>query len=362
MIRPPDLYDRLKLEVAQGEWAKTIDTQNKTVVTDKGNSFAFDRLLIASGADPRPINAVGLELDNIFYMRTRQHVEAILSAIPKASTALVLGGGLVGFKAACGLLRRGLNVTMLVRSRYPLSMQVDARAGEMLLEQLAAHGLHVRVGVEVTAFEGNGSVSHAHLSDGTRISCDLAIIGKGVTPATSFVPRDHISVDSGILVNEHMETTAPDIFAAGDVAESIDRARKQRRVNALWPVAVEQGRIAGMNMAGRKVPYKGSLSRNVIRVFDTDILTAGIVVPPQDDGYREICRHDRRRRTYRKLVFRDDALVGLVMVNSIEQGGVLVALIQEGIPITGQKESLLHPSFNYAKLGEAFQRAGRSAS
>ncbi|RJP64322.1 MAG: NAD(P)/FAD-dependent oxidoreductase [Candidatus Abyssobacteria bacterium SURF_17] len=350
LMRPRDFYDRMRVEVASGEWAKAIDVDNETVLTDKGNAFGFDRLLIASGADPRPIKADGLELANIFSMRTQEHVEAIVSALPEASRALVLGGGLVGFKAAYGLLRRGLHVTMLIRSRYPLSMQVDAFAGEMLLDELAGEGLEVRVDIEVTAFEGNGRVSEAHLSDGTSIPCDLAIIGKGVLPATSFVPLDRITVDLGIVVNEHMETSASGIYAAGDVAESIDRARKQRWVNALWPVAVEQGRIAGMNMAGRRVSYKGSLSRNVMRVFDTDILTAGIVNPPKEDEYHVISHCDRRRGTYRKLVFRDDVLVGVVMVNSVEQGGVLVALINDGTPISREKELLLHPSFNYAKL------------
>lgn len=350
LIRSRDFYDRMRVEAAEGQRAEAIDIENKRVLTDKENSFAFDRLLIASGADPRPIKAGGLELGNIFYLRTLDDAEAIQSALPGASRALILGGGLVGFKAAYGLLRRGLQVTMLIRSQYPLSMQVDPFAGELLLNELTAKGLDVRVSIEVTAFEGNGRVSEAHLSDGTSIPCDLVVIGKGVLPATSFVPRDRIEVDLGILVNEHMETSASCIFAAGDVAESIDRARKRRWVNALWPVAVEQGRIAGMNMAGREVSYKGSLSRNVIRVFDTDVLTAGIVNPPEEDEYSVITRHDRRRRTYRKLVFRGDVLAGLVMVNSVEQGGILVALINEGTPITGEKELLLHSSFNYAKL------------
>jgi NAD(P)H-nitrite reductase large subunit len=349
-IRPADFYDRLGIEAMTGEWAVGIDIEGRTVLTDKNNSFSFDRLLIASGADPRPIRADGLELANIFYMRTREHVDAIISTLPQASRALVLGGGLVGFKAAYGLLRRGLDVTMVIRSRYPLSMQVDPPAGEMLLEELRGKGLDVRVDVSVTAFEGNRKVRQAHLSDGTTMPCDLAVIGKGVLPAAAFIPREHIEVDLGICVDEHLETSVPGIFAAGDVAESVDIARRQRWVNALWPVAVEQGRIAGMNMAGRTVAYKGSLSRNVLRVFDTDILTAGITDPPAAGGYYSVGRRDKRQGTYRKLVFRDDRLVGVVLMNAVEQGGVLIALIHREVPVTVEKELLLDSSFNYAKL------------
>ena len=109
----------------------------------------------------------GLELKNIFFMRTKTHVRGMLAALPTVRKALVLGGGLVGFKASYGLLRRGIEVTMLIRSGYPLSMQVDPEAGRMISNELKAHGLDVRLGVEATAFEGKDTVTKAHLSDGT---------------------------------------------------------------------------------------------------------------------------------------------------------------------------------------------------
>ena len=282
-IRPPDFYEVWKIQPFVGETVTNIDVDRRDVVTDTGNSIPFDRLLIASGADPRPVNAKGLELKNIFFMRTEAHVRQMLDVLPGAKRALVLGGGLVGFKAACGLMQRGLKVTMLIRSQYPLSMQVDPVAGEMIRKELMRQGLEVRVGIEVTSFQGNGEITEAHLSDGTTVPCDIAVIGKGVRPATSFVPRNKIKVDLGIMIDDHMETNIPGIYAAGDVAESMDIARRQRWVNALWPVAAEQGRIAGMNMAGRRVSYKGSLGRNIIRIFGMDVLSAGLINPPDND-------------------------------------------------------------------------------
>ena len=175
---------------------------------------------------------------------------------------------------------------MLIASGYPLSMQVDETAGKLILDELRENGLKVRVGISVEAFDGNASVTGAHLSDGTRTSCDLVVVGKGVLPALSFVPRDKIDIDLGILVNEQMETSTAGIFAAGDVAECVDISRKTRWVNAIWPEAVTQGRIAGTNMAGRQVSYKGSLSRNVLE--DSE--------PGRDDhGAGESARHFRIR-------------------------------------------------------------------
>lgn len=348
-IRPSSFYEEFKIEPVLGNRVSAVDVDHRAVSVN-GKGYPYDKLLIATGADPRRIKADGLELKNIFFMRTETHVRQMLSTLPTIRKALVLGGGLVGFKASYGLLRRGIQVTMLIGSGYPLSMQVDSEAGRMIWDELKAHGLDVRLGVEATAFEGKDTVSRAHLSDGSFLPCDMVVIGKGVFPARGFIPKEKIKVDAGIVVDEHMETSAPGVFAAGDVAECIDIARKTPWVNAIWPEAVAQGRIAGMNMAGRRTAYKGSLSRNVIRIFGMDVMTAGLITPPEAEGFDILKVTDSRAKTYRKLVFRGDRLVGIVMVNAIEQGGVLMALIQSETPIKLPREALLKPSFNFKQL------------
>jgi nitrite reductase (NADH) large subunit len=349
-IRGSDFYQTSKITPLLGKRVAAVDAAARQVRIDGGRTVTYDRLLIASGADPRPIKASGRDLENIFFLRNQAHVSRMLAVLPHARHALVLGGGLVGFKAAYGLLRRGLRVTLLIRSGYPLSMQADETAGRMVLAELLRNGLDVRVGVEVAGFDGGPMVRGAQLSDNTRLACDLVVVGKGVLPAVPFVDRRQIAVDLGILVDRHMRTNAPDVYAAGDVAEGVDLARKTRWVNAIWPEAVAQGRLAGINMAGRPVAGSGSLGRNVIRIFDLDIMTGGIVAPPSDDGFESVHVHDARRRCYRKLVFQDNRLVGMVMVNRIEQGGVLLSLIQRQTPITVAKEALLAPGFNYKQL------------
>lgn len=348
-IRSSSFYEELKIEPVLGKRVSAVDLDNRAVSVN-GKVYPYDKLLIATGADPRRIKADGLELKNIFFMRTETHVRQMLAALPTVRKALVLGGGLVGFKASYGLLRRGIEVTMLIRSGYPLSMQVDPEAGRMIWNELKAHGMDVRLGVEATAFEGKDTVTKAHLSDGTLLSCDMVVIGKGVFPARGFIPKDKIKVDAGIVVDEHMETSAPGVFAAGDVAESIDIARKTPWVNAIWPEAVAQGRIAGINMAGRRTAYKGSLSRNVIRIFGMDVMTAGLITPPEAEGFDILNARDSRAKTYRKLVFRGDRLVGMVMVNGIEQGGLLMSLIQSETPVRAPREALLKSGFNFKQL------------
>ena len=349
-IRSNHFYNSLRITPVLGQRAGGIDVTNRQIHLADGTCVHFDRLLIAAGADPRPVKAEGLHLKNIFYLRTQDHVQQQVAALSGARRAIVLGGGLVGFKAAYGLLRRGLAVTMLITSEYPLAMQVDETAGIMILNELIRHGLKVEVGVSVCAFEGNGSVQAAVTDTGTRLPCDLVIVGKGVLPVCAFIPQPHIKVDLGVLVDEFLQTTAPGIYAAGDVAELMDIVRECRWVNALWPEAAAQGRVAGLNMAGRPVTYPGSLSRNVMRVFNLDVLTIGKVNPSEEEGCVILKTGGGVHHYYRRLVLKNDVLVGAVMINRIEQGGVLRALIENRIPIRLPPGRLMTPGFNFGQL------------
>jgi len=352
-VRSGSFYESLGIDAVLGEAAYEVGLDPREVVTDGGRTIPFDRLLVATGSDARVVpvvEAAAAELDGIFYMRTQENVEGMLRMLPEAcqegGSALVLGGGLVGFKAAYGLLHRGLRVVLLIKSGYPLSMQVDAEAGRLIQEELERKGLEVRTGVEAIGFEGEGRVEAARLSDGSAIACGMVVAGKGVVPAMGFLPTE-IETHAGVVVDEHFETSVPGIFAAGDVAESVDVARDKPWVNAIWPVAVEQGRYAGWNMAGRPVAYPGSLSRNVIRIFDLDVLTAGVVNPDEGEGYEVDVNYDRRRRLYRKLVTKDGRLVGAVLLNQVEQGGVLMNMIHDRRSFTAPVAKFFDGSFNF---------------
>jgi NAD(P)H-nitrite reductase large subunit len=345
-----DIYKALLVTPVLGARVTDLDVDNRSVRLADDTRIDFDRLLIASGADARKLQAGGMDLENIFYMRTEAHVRRQLAGIAGAKQGLVLGGGLVGFKAAYGLLKRGLKVTMLITSGYPLSMQVDEVAGRIIMNELLAHGLTVKVGVSVTGFEGNGRVARAVLDNGEPLPCDLVIIGKGVRPSLDFIPRDRIDVDLGIVVDDFLQSSVPGIYAAGDAAESIDIARRVRWVNAIWPEAAAQGRVAGQNMAGRRVRYPGSLSRNVMRVYDLDVMTVGYANPGKDEGLRLVSTGGENQGYYRRLVFRDEMLVGAVLINGIEQGGVIRALIENRTPVRVPEKVLMSPSFNFSKL------------
>ena len=349
-----DIYKDLDISPVLGQRVSRIDVAGKSVRTADGRDIGYDRLLVASGADARRLNVPGSDLGNIFYMRTKADATAQVVALSQSpQNALVLGGGLVGFKAAYGLIKRGIPTTMLITSDYPLAMQVDETAGRMILRALESRGLTVRTGVSVSAFDGETLVRQATLDTGETLDCDYVIVGKGVEPAMDFIPEKEIGTGYGVLVDEYL-CAGPDVYVAGDAAEAVDIARQTRWVNAIWPEAAEQGRIAGWNMAGRRVAYPGSLSRNVMRVYDLDIMTLGLANPGDKDikaqGLEVVRAGDEDAPVYRSLVFRGDIMVGAVLVNRIEQGGVLQALIRKQAALDIPKPRLLSLGFNFSSL------------
>jgi NAD(P)H-nitrite reductase large subunit len=348
---PGNVYKDLNINPVLGHRVAHLDVKKKIVRLEDATEIDFQALLIASGADARQIKVPGSDLGNIFTMRTQKDVLDQLKAISQGvKNALVLGGGLVGFKAAHALLKRGINVTMLITSPYPLAMQVDETAGKMILKELEAHGLTVKVGVSVTAFDGGETVKNARLDSGDTLECDLVIVGKGVDPSLGFIPENDIDMGYGIQVDPYLCSSVPDIYAAGDAAETFDIARKTRWINAIWPEAATQGRIAGFNMAGRKVACPGSLGRNVMRIFSLDVMTMGLANPENTKDLEIIQAGDEKAGAYRRLVFSGDILVGAVLINQIEQGGMLRAMIENRMPVRIPKKYLMSLNFNYSRL------------
>jgi nitrite reductase (NADH) large subunit len=350
VIREASDFHSRDIQLLLGEAVQEIDSAERQVKTEQGRVIPFDRLLIAAGADPVGIEADGSDLGNIFCMRRWKDAEAISGVLPDVRSALVVGGGLVGLKAAQALIHRGIRVVMAEKLMYPLPLVVDPKSGAVISRRLEDMGIALKMGTTVSAFGGNGTVKEAVFDDGSKIACDLVVIAVGARPAVSFLVKETMTVDEGIHVNAYLETDVEGIYAAGDVAQAMDVVLHRKKVNAIWPVAVEQGIVAGMNMAGRGLRYRGSMGRNVLRIGDLDVLTGGLVNPPPDADYEVLEDEDPRRKTYRKLVFQGDILKGLAMLNRIEKGGILLSMIQNQIPVTIEKQRLFDPGFDFSQL------------
>jgi NAD(P)H-nitrite reductase large subunit len=268
----------------------------------------------------------------------------------RANVACVLGGGLIGLKAAWGLKKRNLETKVIVKSNQVLSQVLDEQAASLFRKRLEDNGIEVMTGLDVTEILGNGDVKAVKFDTGKVIGCEIVIVGKGVKPNIDLILDTEIKLNEGILVDEYMKTNLPNIYAAGDVCEAFDFNLGQPVVNALWPHAVEQGKLAGINMAGSKVKYEGSVGMNSVEFFNLPVISMGITRAKKESGFEEMIKLDPKEEVYKKVVLKENRIVGMIFVGKIEQSGVILKLMKEKIDISNIKDELLDDSFNYARV------------
>ncbi|MCM8771062.1 MAG: FAD-dependent oxidoreductase, partial [Candidatus Omnitrophica bacterium] len=271
-------------------------------------------------------------------------------AVTKA--ACVLGGGLIGLKAAYALKKRGVDVKVVIKSGQVLSQMLDFCGASFVQKKLEENGIDIILGQDAAEIIGNGDIKAVKLDSGKVFAASLVIVGKGVLPNIDLVKDTEIKVNEGIVANEFLQTNIPNIYTAGDVCESFDIVLGSYTVNALWPVAVEQGRIAGLNMMGEKRQYDGSLGMNSIEFFGLPVISLGIYKIKEEERhlFEEIKILDEKTNIYKKLIIRGNLLVGAVLVGDIKNSGLFLRLIREKIDLTGFKDKLLKENFGYPQI------------
>ncbi|MDP2911087.1 MAG: FAD-dependent oxidoreductase, partial [Candidatus Omnitrophota bacterium] len=234
-------------------------------------------------------------------------------------------------------------------------------AARIMQKRIEEKGIKIFTGVAAKEITGGKSVKGVTLDNGSSHACELVIIGKGVSPNIEITRDSGIKTNLGILTNDSMETNIKDIFSAGDVAETSDIALGESSINAIWPAACEQGRIAGLNMAGEKETYEGSLAMNSIEFFGLPVISVGIT-RPKSAAYEEIVKKDAARNIYKKVVLKDGIVAGVIFVNSIDNIGVIGALIKNKADITEIKNIILEDYFDYGKIMPLIKKSKKGFS
>jgi nitrite reductase (NADH) large subunit len=308
-----------------------IDTKGKSVRLDNGASLHYDKLIIASGASPRRLGVKNSDLAGIFYLRDLKDADSIKQHAKRVERCTVVGGGLVSLKAACALNSLGKRVTVLVGSDLLLSLVADRAASGIVQKTLEAEGIRFQFNTEVEEFEGDsGRVNKVLLKDGSAVEGEMVVIGKGVCPNLDFVRGTDIETEKGILVDDRMETTAEGVYAAGDVAQSADLLRSGRALFTLWPDAAAQGRVAACSILGRERRYCGGLAMNSVVFYGTPLVFLGMVRERDVAGCEVHSWRSARTDTYRKVVVRNNRLVGAILVGNIDYAGMLYWDIRSG--------------------------------
>lgn len=312
-----------------GEQVQRIDPEKKQVACASGRIVPYDKLLLASGA--AAVRPAYCRPENRAY--PLRFLEDALAVEQWADhRAVVAGGGFVGLKAAYGLRERGLAVEVVVSSPHLLSMVMNERAAAWVEKDLRRQGITLITGDDITEVAPvNGGV-RAGLKSGREIESDVIVVGKGVAPRLELAREAGLDVESGILVDEHLTASRPDIFAAGDCCQAPDVTRGRTWVNALWPMAVEQGYFAALNMAGTPAAYPGSLALNSLKTPRSHLISAGLLKPDPDLTFYE--QESPGKNQFRLLAMRGDVPVGLMFYNAPEEAGPVVNLIRRGKPLT----------------------------
>lgn len=354
ILREVDFYQKNGVRLILGKKAVRVFPGEKKVELEDGEKILYDKLLISTGSSPKKLKIKGEEKEGVFGFRTLEDARRILERSKKSKKALIFGGGLIGLKAGYALKKRGLEVEVIVKSPRILSQVVDEKAAEVISRWLQEFGIKIRTGVGPTEIVGKEDMEGAILENGEKIKAELGIVGKGVAPNLSFLKASGINTHWGVIVDERLRTNIPGVFAAGDVAEAKDLVRGEYTINALWMVAQEEGRIAGINMAGGEKIYPGSIGANAAEFFGLPFISMGRVREKEGVRVREI--FDPRKFIYKRLVFKEDKLIGAVFVGEVKRAGMYMGLIRNKISLKGREEDLLEGWMDYGQLRELLER------
>jgi len=349
--RPESFYKENNIELLLNKKVSRIDHKKNRIICEDKSILNFDALLIATGAHPKFPEIPGIKKQGVFGFRTIKDAKEIGGLLPITKAACVVGGGLVGLKAAYALKKRDIDVKVIIKSNQVLSQILDFEAASLVAKKLQEQAIDLIFGQDVTEVIGNGDIKAVKLDSGKALGCSLIIVGKGVSPNIDLIKETEIKFNQGIIANNLLQTNMPNIYTAGDVCESFDLTLGALSLNALWPIAVEQGRIAGANMAGANFGYEGSVAINSIEFFGLPVISLGRhKIKDKENGFSELKLEDTKAGVYKKLILKNNLLVGVILAGDIKSGGVFLRLIREKIEVSSIKDKLLQENFGFPDI------------
>lgn len=366
MYRSDRFWAENRAQVHAGRKAVKIDFSERYVELDQGERITFEKLLIATGSKPFIPEIEGVDKNGVFTFIKLSDAEKAKSRIKEARKAVVIGGGLIGVCASEALTKQGLDVTIVELQDKVLSLLLDGPASEIIENAIRSKGVRIITGHSVEQITAKSDddprVGGVILDSGEPILCDIVVLAIGVRPRTELVDHTEIEVHTGVIVDRRMRTSVPDVYACGDVAEAYDFTSNQNRILPQWPTAYLGGRIAGYNMAGRRIEYPGGTVMSAMKYFDTPVLAAGVTNQEEGNGYEVLTTHNPGTPLYKKIVLEDGVVKGFIMVNEIEKAGIIFHLMRRGVNVEEIKGKLLSEDFGLAHLPEEERRellAGR---
>ena len=298
---------------------EAIDAEAKQISLADGQKLPYDKLILASGAHPNVPPFPGRELKGVQTLRTLEDADLILDVARKQAKVVCIGGGLLGLEVAGAVARQGAQVTVLEGLDWLLPRQLDAQASAILKERIESLGIKVIVPAMTKAMHGEDKVESVELADGQILPADLVLISTGVSANLELAKSAGLTVNRGVLVNEHMVTSNPDILAAGDLTEF------QGRSYGLWIPAKNQGTIAGQNAAGKDASFLGDPPSTRLKVLGVDVFSIG-QFSPSAEGDQLV--PESKDGVYKSFLFREGKMIGSILLGDASMANKVKAAIE----------------------------------
>jgi nitrite reductase (NADH) large subunit len=335
VLHSREWYESNDIKLTLGEAVVKLNAGAKTVTTASGRAVTYDKLILATGSRPVVPPVAGLDLPGVCAFRNIADLELMREASRHGGRAVVVGGGLLGLEAAFGLMKRGMMVTVLHLMQSLMERQLDEAAGLLLQRDLERRGITVLTKAQTEAIIGDTRAEAVQLADGRELAADLVVFAVGVRPNIDLARAAGLDVNRGIIVNDFMATSEPDIFAVGECIEH--HGQTFGLVGPLW----EQARICAMVLCGDiPEPYVAPVPHTSLKVTGVDVFSAG-VLEARDDGDEELTLRDAGSGQYKKLIVRDGRLAGAILYGEIADGPWFVELIQTKRDIAPLRDSLI---------------------
>lgn len=326
--------DREKLTLHNQQWylenhitiriethVDSIDPSGKRIQLANGEILAYDKLILAAGAHPNVPPFPGRELKGVQTLRTLEDADLIMEVARRKARVVCIGGGLLGLEVAGAVARQGADVTVLEGLDWLLPRQLNEQASKILKEKIEEMGIKVVVPAITKALLGEGQVDRVALADGQVLPADLVLISTGVSANLELARSAGLSVNRGLVVDEHMRTSDPDIFAAGDLTEF------QGRGYGLWVPAKNQGTIAGQNAAGKQASFLGEPPSTKLKVLGVDVFSIG-QFSPVDEGDTLVA--ESKNGVYKSFLFRQGKMIGSILLGDASLANRVKAAVEGG--------------------------------
>ncbi|MBO0795289.1 MAG: NAD(P)/FAD-dependent oxidoreductase [Ktedonobacteraceae bacterium] len=346
MIRDFAWHEQRNIQLLTETMVTSVNTEERVVVTDKGQHLPYDALLIASGGWANPLRVPGAQgLKHIYNFVTLDDTKTIIERMLESRTALAYGGSFISYELCDGFAVRKLNTVWLMRGPYWLRSALDPEGGEVVDNIARKFGVEVIHNDELECVvPNNGVPGYVKTKKGREIQVDMIGVGLGITLNTQFLAGTPIEIRGGVVVDEYLETNVPGVYAAGDVAEFFDPTINSHHTMGTWDNAMGHGRIVAVNMAGGHQPYV-DVPTYTSPLFDVNIAVVG-TAESNNPELETLARREpgeKGNENYRKLFFRDNKLVGVLMIGSPKGRKKLVDLVKNQQPFTtaSEREALL---------------------